>query len=209
MKSSSATVNKAQIANSVTPKFQDRPSTALAGPRPLWTNPSQLGPALDLTEAEVFNVSNGHPTGGFVLAFQSNLGVGNRIRRASSRPKSISINCGNWSGSPSYEEARQGIRERNATECSYIEANSQAAKRTKVQINAIWNHWLQLQSPTVDYSRSAIPDYRERHSCILTSPRHVRFTPNNGHSSVLVGCPLCAISGHWGFSRRALFCTAR
>jgi GYF domain 2 len=68
MKSSSATGNKAQIANSVAPKFQDRPSTALAGPRPLWTNPSQLKPALDLTEAEVFNVSNGHPTGGFVLA---------------------------------------------------------------------------------------------------------------------------------------------
>ena len=45
-----------------------RPSIALAGPRPLWTNPSQLKPALDLTEAEAFNVSNGHPTGGFVLA---------------------------------------------------------------------------------------------------------------------------------------------
>jgi hypothetical protein len=68
MKSSSATGNKAHIANSVTPKFQDRPSTALAGPRPLWTNPSASKPALDLTEAEVFNVSNGHPTGGFVLA---------------------------------------------------------------------------------------------------------------------------------------------
>ena len=68
MKSSSATGNKAQISNSVVPKFQDRPSTALAGPRPLWTNPSQLKPALDLTEAEVFNGSNGHPTGGFVLA---------------------------------------------------------------------------------------------------------------------------------------------
>ena len=66
MKSSSATVNKAQIANSVAPKFQDRPSTA--GPRDLWTNPSQLKPALHRTEAEVFNVSNGHPTGGFVLA---------------------------------------------------------------------------------------------------------------------------------------------
>jgi hypothetical protein len=66
MKSSSATVNKAQTANSVAPKFQDLPSTALAGPRPLWTNPSQLGPALDLTEAEVFKFSNGHPTGGFV-----------------------------------------------------------------------------------------------------------------------------------------------
>ena len=65
MKSSSATVNKAQIANSVAPKFQDRPSTA--GPRALWTNPSQLKPALHRTEAEVFNVSNGHPPGGFVL----------------------------------------------------------------------------------------------------------------------------------------------
>jgi hypothetical protein len=64
MKSSSATVNKAQIANSVAPKFQDRPSTA--GPRALWTNPSQLKPALHRTEAEVFNISNGHPTGGFV-----------------------------------------------------------------------------------------------------------------------------------------------
>ena len=68
MKSSSATGNKAHTANSVTPKFQDRPSTALAGLRPLWTNPSASKPALDLTEAEVFNVSNGHPTGGFVLA---------------------------------------------------------------------------------------------------------------------------------------------
>ena len=68
LKSSSATVNKAQIANSVAPKFQDRPSTALAAPRPFWTNPSQLKPALHPTEAEVFNVSNGHPTGGFVLA---------------------------------------------------------------------------------------------------------------------------------------------
>ena len=68
MKSSSATGNKAQISNSVVPKFQDRPSTALAGPRPLWTNPSALKSALDLTEAEVFNVSNGHPMGGFVLA---------------------------------------------------------------------------------------------------------------------------------------------
>src|SRR5262245_12291600 len=36
MKSSSG--NKAQISNSVVPKFQDRPSTALAGPRPLSTN---------------------------------------------------------------------------------------------------------------------------------------------------------------------------
>jgi hypothetical protein len=69
MKSSSATVNKAEIANSVAPKFQDRPSTA--GPRALSTNPSQLKPALHLTEAEVFNVSNGHPTGGFVLANQT------------------------------------------------------------------------------------------------------------------------------------------
>jgi hypothetical protein len=56
MKSSSATGNKAQISNSV-PKFQDRPFTTLAGPRPLRTNPSQSKPALDLTEAEVFNVS--------------------------------------------------------------------------------------------------------------------------------------------------------
>ena len=75
MKSSSATVNKTQIANSVAPKFQDRPSTALAGPRPLWTNPSASKPAIHLTEAEVFNVSNGHPTGGFVLA-SNDFGVG-------------------------------------------------------------------------------------------------------------------------------------
>jgi len=68
IKSSSATGNKTQISNSVVPKFQDRPSTALAGPRPIWTNPSPSKPTLDLTEAEVFNVSNGHPTGGFVLA---------------------------------------------------------------------------------------------------------------------------------------------
>jgi hypothetical protein len=50
----------------------------------------------------------------------------------------------------------QDIRERSATERSYIEANSPAAKRTRAKVNAIWNHWLQLQSPTVDDSRSAI-----------------------------------------------------
>jgi hypothetical protein len=31
---------------------------------------------------------------------------------------------------------------------------------------------------------------------ILTSPRHVRFTPDSGHSSVQVGCPRSATSGH-------------
>ena len=31
---------------------------------------------------------------------------------------------------------------------------------------------------------------------ILTIPRHVRFTPNNGHSSVQAGCPKSANSGH-------------
>jgi hypothetical protein len=30
---------------------------------------------------------------------------------------------------------------------------------------------------------------------ILTSSRHVRFTPDCGHSSVQVGCPKSAISG--------------
>jgi hypothetical protein len=68
LKSPSATGNKDQLANSVASKFQDRPSTALAAPRTLWTDPLKLKPAIDLTEAEVFNVSNGHPTGGFVLA---------------------------------------------------------------------------------------------------------------------------------------------
>jgi hypothetical protein len=68
LKSPSATGNKDQLANSVASKFQDRPSTALAAPRTLWTDPLTLKPASDLTKAEVFNVSNGHPTGGFVLA---------------------------------------------------------------------------------------------------------------------------------------------
>src|SRR6478609_11603618 len=44
---------------------------------------------------------------------------------------------------------------------------------------------------------------------IRTSPRHVRFTPDSGHSSVQVGCPLSANSGRsrgqnasepWNFS---------
>jgi hypothetical protein len=31
---------------------------------------------------------------------------------------------------------------------------------------------------------------------IVQRPRHVRFTPDSGHSPVQVGCPLSAISGH-------------
>jgi hypothetical protein len=69
MKASVATSNKSQIASSGAPKLQHRLSTALVTPRPLWTaNPSQFKPAAYLTKAEVFNVSNGHPTGGFVVA---------------------------------------------------------------------------------------------------------------------------------------------
>ena len=77
MKSSSATgnkvhsansVNKAYGANSVVPKFEDRPSTELATPTAFRTKPSELKPALDLKEVEVFDVSNGHAMGRFVLA---------------------------------------------------------------------------------------------------------------------------------------------
>ena len=34
-----------------------------------------------------------------------------------------------------------------------------------------------------------------------TSPRHVRFTPDSRHSSVQVGCPRCAKSGHMQCSK--------
>jgi hypothetical protein len=33
---------------------------------------------------------------------------------------------------------------------------------------------------------------------IVQRQRHVRFTPDSGHSSVRVGCPKSAISGHRG-----------
>ena len=68
MKSSFATGSNAQIPKSIVSKFQDRPSTERGTPTPLWTNAADLKTAIDLTEAEVFNVSNGHPTGGHVLA---------------------------------------------------------------------------------------------------------------------------------------------
>jgi hypothetical protein len=33
---------------------------------------------------------------------------------------------------------------------------------------------------------------------LLTSPRHVRFTPDSGHSSARFALPLSALSGHRG-----------
>ena len=36
---------------------------------------------------------------------------------------------------------------------------------------------------------------------IVQRPRHVCFTPNSGHSSVRVGCPKSATSGHRGGTR--------
>jgi len=43
--------------------------------------------------------------------------------------------------------------------------------------------------------------------------RHVRVMSVNPlkakPSTARVACPLSAINGHWGFSRSALFCTAR
>lgn len=87
MKASSATDNKvAQIANSVAPKFQDRPSTEPAAPTPLWTKPLGLKPAIDLMEAEVFSVSNGHPTGGFVLGSNTSEAQTESVAQASPIP---------------------------------------------------------------------------------------------------------------------------
>jgi hypothetical protein len=54
-------------SNSATSKFQDRPSNALAASMPQ-TNSVQSRPAIDLKQVEVFSVSSGHPTGGFVVA---------------------------------------------------------------------------------------------------------------------------------------------
>ena len=36
-----------------------------------------------------------------------------------------------------------------------------------------------------------------READIVERPRHVCFTPNSGHSSVQVGCPKSATSGHF------------
>jgi hypothetical protein len=91
MKSSSATDNKAQIANSVAPKFQDRPSTEPAAATPPWANPLGLKPAIDLTEAEAFSVSNGHPTGGFVLASTTSESQTESVAQASPIPVPQSV----------------------------------------------------------------------------------------------------------------------
>jgi hypothetical protein len=66
MKSLPASGSKAQLTKSATPKFHDRPPFELAAPIPLSTSPSEPTPPPDLTTAEVFDVSNGHPTGGLV-----------------------------------------------------------------------------------------------------------------------------------------------
>ena len=66
MKSSSASGSKTQLTKSVAPKFQDRPPSEFAASAPLSTNPLEPNPPPDLTAAEVFNVSNGHPRGGLV-----------------------------------------------------------------------------------------------------------------------------------------------
>jgi hypothetical protein len=66
MKSSSASGSKTQLTKSVVPKFQDRPATEFAASAPLSTNPLEPNPPPDLTAAEVFNVSNGHPRGGLI-----------------------------------------------------------------------------------------------------------------------------------------------
>ena len=73
MKSSFPTGSNAQIPKSVVSKFQDRPSTERGTPTPLWTNAVDLKTAIDLSEVEVFNLSNGHPTGGSVLASNQTL----------------------------------------------------------------------------------------------------------------------------------------
>jgi hypothetical protein len=67
MKSTSATGSNAQVANSIFSKFQDRPSTELAATTLLNSSVAST-PAIDLLEAKVFELSNGHPTGGFVVA---------------------------------------------------------------------------------------------------------------------------------------------
>ena len=65
LKSSSASGSKTQLTKTVKPKFQDRPPIELAAPAPLSFNPLPSPPP-DVAAAEVFNVSNGHPTGGLV-----------------------------------------------------------------------------------------------------------------------------------------------
>ena len=66
MKSSSASGSKTQVTKSVVPKFQDRPPTEFAASAPFSTNPLQPTSPRDLTGAEAFSASNGHPTGGLV-----------------------------------------------------------------------------------------------------------------------------------------------
>src|SRR5262249_16388135 len=51
----------------------------------------------------------------------------------------------------------------------------------------VWNVRSQLQGANVRFGSLAD---------IVTSPRHVPFTPNNGHSSVRVVCPLSATNRH-------------
>jgi GYF domain 2 len=73
MKSSSARGSKTQLTKSVVRKFQDRRPAEFAASAPLSTNPLEPNPPPDLTAAEVFNVSNGHPRGGLIRVPKKNL----------------------------------------------------------------------------------------------------------------------------------------
>jgi hypothetical protein len=74
MKSSSASGSKAELTKALAPKLQDRPPRELAVLAPLPIRPLEPTPPLDPKPAEVFNVSNGHPTGGLVRVLKKTLG---------------------------------------------------------------------------------------------------------------------------------------
>jgi hypothetical protein len=45
------------------------------------------------------------------------------------------------------------------------------------------------ESPVIDFRNGSLADIEGR-------PTNVRFTPKSGHRKTLLGCPLCAKSGH-------------
>ena len=55
------------------------------------------------------------------------------------------------------------------------------------------------QRPARITRRTTLPNVRFGSLAdITTRPRHVRFTPDSGHSADELACPFCAISGHPG-----------
>ena len=126
-------------------------SISLAAAKPLQTSdPSASKPESDVTEVEVFSVSNIHPTDGFVTA---------PARHPASATQSDTA-ISSTSSSQSRTAAGPHLvplTKRKPKRPIAKETQSNTAE-SRAKANGIWHHWLQLQPPTV----SGLPQITRR-----------------------------------------------